>query len=981
MILFLRVALTVGLFAIALTAGAATLPTGFTETQVATGLSAPTAMAFAPDGRLFICQQGGKLRVVKNGVLLAESFLTVPVNSNGERGLLGVTFDPAFSTNGFVYVYYTATTPAIHNRVSRFTAAGDVAVAGSEQILLELDNLSSASNHNGGAMHFGLDGKLYIAVGENATPANAQTLANLLGKMLRINKDGTIPTDNPFFATATGKNRAIWALGLRNPFTFAFQPGNGRMLINDVGQSAFEEINEGIAGANYGWPASEGPTSNPAHQGPLFWYPHGSSGGSAGCAITGGAFYNPTTGQFPPSYAGTFFFADYCNGWIRMLDPANGNAVSLFATGISSPVDLQVASDGSLWYLARGTGSVWRVEYTADQSPQITSHPVDVTVSAGQPASFSVTASGTPTLSFQWQRDAANIPGATSASYTIASATLPDNGATFRAVVSNTFGSDTSTSATLLVTSNSSPTATITTPANGTFYTAGQTVTYAGTGTDPESGNLPPSAFTWQVDFHHDAHAHPFIPATTGATSGSFVIPQSGHTEANVFYRIHLTVRDAGGLTHSTFSDLVPRTATITLASSPSGLQLTLDGQPVTTPFATLGVVGVLRTLGAVSPQTSGGSPYAFQAWSDGGAQTHEIVTPATSTTYAATYAPSTGTLGIGLQGYYFDNLDLTGATVTRLDATVDFDWATGPPVAGIGPETFSVRWTGQVLAKVSGITTFYTTSDDGVRLYVNNTLVIDHWPAHTATEDVGTIVLTAGQKYDIRMETYDDAGPAVAKLSWSGPGLAKEVVPPTHLYPYALLVVGSLTLNPGDIAVRDRLTATGFTPVVRRAQDVTPAEAAGKALVFLSATSDDAYINTKFRTTVTPVLNCARAVMDDLGMTGATDFGRTRSQTQLSIMAVGHPMAAGLSGKVNVTSIPDSFIWSVPNANALWVARPHSQTGRASIFAYERGAAMPGLPAPGRRVGFFLEERTAASLTTPGWSLFDAAMRWTTGR
>ena len=206
------------------TAGAASLPTGFAETQLVSGLSSPTAMAFAPDGRLFVCEQGGRLRVVKNGALLPTPFVTLTVDSAGERGLLGVAFDPDFATNHYVYVYYTATSPAVHNRVSRFTANGDVAAAGSEVVLLELDNLSGATNHNGGAIHFGPDGKLYVAVGENANGANAQTLANLLGKMLRINADGTIPTDNPFYATASGRNRAIWALGLRNPFTFAFQP-------------------------------------------------------------------------------------------------------------------------------------------------------------------------------------------------------------------------------------------------------------------------------------------------------------------------------------------------------------------------------------------------------------------------------------------------------------------------------------------------------------------------------------------------------------------------------------------------------------------------------------------------------------------------------------------------------------------------------------------------------------------------------------
>src|SRR5687767_2129522 len=147
---------------------AATIPAGFTETLVASGLSSPTAMQFAPDGRLFVCEQGGRLRVITSaGVLLTTPFLTLSVNSAGERGLLGVAFDPSFSTNPYVYVYYTVpdtqTTPAVpaHNRISRFTANGNVAVAGSEVVLLELDNLSTATNHNGGALAFGADGKLY----------------------------------------------------------------------------------------------------------------------------------------------------------------------------------------------------------------------------------------------------------------------------------------------------------------------------------------------------------------------------------------------------------------------------------------------------------------------------------------------------------------------------------------------------------------------------------------------------------------------------------------------------------------------------------------------------------------------------------------------------------------------------------------------------------------------------------------------------
>jgi glucose/arabinose dehydrogenase len=203
----------------------ATLPSGFFETLVASGLRGPTAMQFAPDGRLFVCEQSGSVRVIKDGVLLTAPFVTLNVNDEGERGLLGIAFDPNFAVNQYVYLYYTATSPAVHNRVSRFTANGNVAVAGSESIVLELDNLSSASIHNAGALGFGPDGKLYIGVGDNADGSNAQTVTNLFGKILRINKDGTIPTDNPFYSQAGGRNRAIWSLGLRNPFTFAFNPG------------------------------------------------------------------------------------------------------------------------------------------------------------------------------------------------------------------------------------------------------------------------------------------------------------------------------------------------------------------------------------------------------------------------------------------------------------------------------------------------------------------------------------------------------------------------------------------------------------------------------------------------------------------------------------------------------------------------------------------------------------------------------------
>ena len=368
------------IFLAGLSLRAATLPAGFTETQVGANLTpgSPTAMDFAPDGRLFVCLQGGQLRVIANGVLLPTPFVTVTTTALGERGLLGVAFDPFFAINRFVYVYYTVSTAPIHNRVSRFTAStadGNVAEAGSELVILELDALS-ATNHNGGAIHFGPDGKLYVAVGENANPSNAQSLNNRLGKLLRINADGTIPSDNPtsfpgIAGSPIGANQAIWAVGLRNPFTFGFQRGTGRLFINDVGQGAFEEINDGIVGSNYGWSICEGFCSPPnaTYRDPLFEYGHSGDPNTTGCAIVGGAFYNPAVNQFPGSYFGKYFFGDLCSGWIRLFDPSNGSA-SDFAAGISVLVDLKVGPEGSLYYLAQGNGGqVWKISATQGGTP------------------------------------------------------------------------------------------------------------------------------------------------------------------------------------------------------------------------------------------------------------------------------------------------------------------------------------------------------------------------------------------------------------------------------------------------------------------------------------------------------------------------------------------------------------------------------------------------------------------------------------
>jgi glucose/arabinose dehydrogenase len=776
--------------AAAATAPAIAVPSGFAAAELVTGLRSPTAMAVASDGRVFVCEQKGTLRVVKDGKLLAEPFVTVPVDGQRERGLVGVTLHPDFPHTPYLYVYYTAFKPVVHNRLSRYTASGDRAVPGSETVLADFPPLVR-DIHNGGALHFGPDGLLYVGVGENGVPENAQSLEVPLGKILRFDAGGGIPASNPFFATTTGLARAIWAYGLRNPFTFAFDRDSGRLFVNDVGFRSWEEIDEGVAGANYGWPLSEGATSDPRFRGPIFTYPHGGADPN-GCAITGAAFYDATPARFPAAQVGSYFFADFCGGWIRRFDPHAGNAVSLFATGIDGPVDLRVGPDGALYYLAyglqHGVGALGRISFTGSGAPTIAVPPAPQRVAEGTAATFGVQATGDAPLAFQWRRDGAPIAGATAATYTLSPATLGDDGARFSVEVSNAAGSVTSAGALLSVVAGHAPVPTITAPAAAATYAGGDVIAFAGTATDAEDGPLPASAFTWRVDFHHHTHLHPYLPATSGITAGTFAAFTAGETDADVWFRVHLGVVDGSGLSGSTFVDVHPRTATFTLATSPPGLQVAVDGTPYAAPHAELGVVGVVRTLGVPSPQALGGVSYELVSWSDGGAASHAVATPASDTTYVATFRAANTTHG--LLGTYFAG-DLAQGLLVRVDPQIDFTWRRRP-APEVPADGFSVRWTGQLEVPGGGVYTFHVRSDDGARLWVDGVPVVDDWGPHSERTARGTIALQAGRRHDLRLEMHDAGGPARVRLLWSGPGIPRQVVPSARLFPGAAAPAGT---------------------------------------------------------------------------------------------------------------------------------------------------------------------------------------------
>jgi uncharacterized repeat protein (TIGR03806 family) len=598
-------------------APAARLPDGFAEAQVADKLTGATAMDIAPDGRIFICEQTGALRVVKDDALLPTPFISLTVDSSWERGLLGVALDPQFPKSPYVYVCTIAPEPYPHHRISRFTARGDVAVPGSEVVLLEGDDQrklggSVQNGHQGGAIHFGPDGKLYIAIGDQTAGQPAQDMASFQGKMLRINPDGSIPEDNPFVKTASGKYRAIWALGLRNPFTFAFQPGTGRMLINDVG-GANEEINEGAAGTNYGWPtADHGPTSDPRFKGPIHWYKES--------GITGGTFYNPPVRQFPSEYVGKYFFTDFKAGWIKVLDPDHPQKLADFASGFETNhgvVDLKVGPDGDLYYLNRGawvkdrdfrpnTGSLWRVRYTGDRTPPaVLTQPYDQTITRGKAVSFRVVASGSPPLRYQWRRNDTPIPGATAPSWTLPAVADADSGAHFSCVVSNPFGSASSKAATLTVR-----------PPDATAWISPRPGTYTG----PITVRLEPDAVRGTVHVTTDGSA-------PTADAPVYAQPLPLRRSATVKARGFRDSKPAGDLLTAAFT--IRGDTPYGLPSHEPVSTLNLPLLPEKLP-PLLSQTGVFRSLADLTPGP-GIVPYDVNTplWSDGAAKRRWIALPA----------------------------------------------------------------------------------------------------------------------------------------------------------------------------------------------------------------------------------------------------------------------------------------------------------------------------------------------------------------
>jgi glucose/arabinose dehydrogenase/PKD repeat protein len=734
---------------------AATLPAGFQESVAFGGLNGPTNVEFSKDGRVFVAEKSGLIKVFDNlSDTTPTTFADLRTNVHNfwDRGLLGLALDPNFPTNPYVYVLYTHDAPiggtapkwgtagadsdtcptppgatddgcVVSGRLSRLQADINTnTMTGNEQVLIE-DWCQQYPSHSVGSLVFGSDRALYVSGGDGAsfnftdygqdgsplnpcgdppdvagtalTPPTAEGGAlrsqdlrtsgdpvGLNGSILRVDPaTGNALPNNPLIGNSDPNARRIIAYGLRNPFrqTLVARPGTDEIWAGDVGWDDWEEINRianptDSAVENFGWPCYEGNGRQAGYDGanlnicenlygqanadtkPYFTYHHnnkvvsGESCTTGSSAISGLAFYK--TGPFPDAYDDALFFADFSRNCIWVMQKGtnglpNPGQLKTFVDGAAGPVDLEIAPNGDLFYVDLDGGTIRRIQYAAANQPPIARATASPT---SGPAPLTVNFDGTTSsdadgdaLSYAWDLDGdGTYNDSTSAN---PSRTYPAGSYQVGLRVTDSKGAtDTLDEPLRISAGNTPPTATINTPPSTTAWKVGDRISFSGSAADQEDGTLSASRLSWSLILHHcdlgnNCHEHA-VQDFSGVAQGSFAAPDH---EYPAYLELRLTATDSGGLTDTKSVRLDPQTVVLNFRTNPTGLKLAVGSSQETTPVSRTVIVGSTNSVSAISPQKLGKKPYKFVSWSDGGAQTHNIVAPTSTATYTATYQTGGG--------------------------------------------------------------------------------------------------------------------------------------------------------------------------------------------------------------------------------------------------------------------------------------------------------------------------------------------------
>jgi glucose/arabinose dehydrogenase len=743
----------------------------FREYTIWSGLDKPTAVRFASDGRAFVSQKGGVIKAydsVTDTTPTTVIDLSAEVMNYWDRGLLNIVLDPAFPTNPYLYAFYVwggpigagsqtwgdtcpgspggpgATTDGCvaSSKLERLTLDPSTNQVTSRKLLM-WDVCQQFPSHAGGAMAFGSDGQLYLALGDganfngldygqrggtipNATspitpvnpcqdPVNVTSPAGQLpivvevptaeggalrsqdvrttgdptqlgGALIRIDPStGAASSGNPLASSSDANTKKIVAAGFRNPYRLTFRPGTSEMYIGHVGNSTWEAIDKVSIPAsatpttipNAGWPCYEGPGKAPGYstlgtnlceafyaqgaaawQAPFYSYSHKASlsptgpcfspdsSGEDGAAVTGVAFYKGASGSaipYPSKYLNGLFFVDYDRDCLAFFPAGAGGVPSaagmeLVASGIGNPVDLATAPNGDLLYADLDGGRIVGIRYLAAPIARATATPshalAPVTVHLDASTSSDPDPSSTLT-GFAWDLDDdGEYDDATGVTFDW----LVTNAAVYDVGLKVTSSNGLSDTATVRVdTTNAPPVPVIDAPSGSLTWAVGDTISYSGHGTDAEDGTLSGSKLSWDLVLLHcpsDCHEH-FVEEATG-TSGSFTAPDH---EYPAKLEIRLTATDSQGSKATTSVELLPKTRTVSVTSSPSGVPIEVAGTTVSAPGSVTVIQGSEVSLTAPLTRDIGGTHYRFSRWADSTERVRTVVA-SSNLSLAATYAP-----------------------------------------------------------------------------------------------------------------------------------------------------------------------------------------------------------------------------------------------------------------------------------------------------------------------------------------------------